>query len=327
MIKKIKWGILGTGSIADKFVSDFKLVDNGKVLAVGSRKLDSAMQFANRFNIANAYGSYLDLVNDPDVDIIYIATPHTFHFEHALLCLQHNKNVLCEKPVTVNALQFEILISESKSRNLFFMEAMWTPFLPAVQKALEWVNQGEIGQLQIIQVNFGIKGNSNPKGRLLNPELAGGALLDIGIYPLTVIEMFAQSKMLNFDVQANFSATGVDENIVIQLNFENGIMAQMASHINAQLTNNALIYGTKGSIEIPLFWMAKKAILRLNGQDEIVFSDATDTMGYNWEAVAVNNDLMENRTENIVMPLCRSMEMLRLMDKIRKRIDLSYPFE
>jgi predicted dehydrogenase len=327
MIKKIKWGILGTGSIADKFVSDFKLVDNGKVLAVGSRKLDSAMQFANRFNIANAYGSYLDLVNDPDVDIIYIATPHTFHFEHALLCLQHNKNVLCEKPVTVNALQFEILISESKSRNLFFMEAMWTPFLPAVQKALEWVNQGEIGQLQIIQVNFGIKGNSNPKGRLLNPELAGGALLDIGIYPLTIIEMFAQSKMLNFDVQANFSATGVDENIVIQLNFENGIMAQMASHINAQLTNNALIYGTKGSIEIPLFWMAKKAILRLNGQDEIVFSDATDTMGYNWEAVAVNNDLMENRTENIVMPLCRSMEMLRLMDKIRKRIDLSYPFE
>lgn len=327
MNRKINWGILGTGRIANTFVSDLSVVENSQVVAVGSRSAENAKQFADNFNISQAFGSYEELVKASEVDVIYIGTPHTFHFEHALLCLQHNKHVLCEKPVTVNAGQFEILIKEAKARNLIFMEAMWTPFLPAVQAAQRWLQEGKIGPVQLIQANFGIKGNTDPKGRLLNPDLAGGALLDIGIYPLTIIEMFAQSDLDNFSVDVNFTDTGVDENIAIQLNYKNGIKAQAASHVNTQFINHAVIYGTLGYIEIPLFWMAKKAILQLNNKETEIFEDKSLTMGYNWEAKAVAEDILNGRKENAIMPLSRSMQMMKLMDSIRERIKLFYPFE
>lgn len=327
MEKKIKWGILGAGSIAGKFATDFTLVKQGELYAVGSRNPEAAQKFAAQYGIPKAYGSYTDLLTDTTVEVIYIATPHNFHFEQAMRCLQHNKHVLCEKPVTVNAFQLEQLIAEAHKRRLFFMEAMWTPFLPAVLKARQWVDEGKIGEVQLIQANFGMVGNPDPKARLLNPDLAGGGLLDIGIYPLTIIELFAQSELESFDARASFTETGVDESVVAQLQYKNGVKGQMASHIRAQLVNDAFIYGTKGYIQIPRFWMSKQAILRVNGATDEVFTDNTHTMGYNWEAEAVSHDLLSGRTENATMPLERSLKMMRLMDAIRKQIALIYPFE
>lgn len=323
---KIKWGILGAGGIAEKFVADFKLVANGEVHAVASRSLQKANDFASKMNIKKAYGSYHEMILDNNIDIIYIATTHNFHFEHSKLCLENGKHVLCEKPVTVNSGQLKELISIAKKQGLFFMEAMWTPFLPAVLRALEWVQQGKIGDIQLIQANFGFSAKPELAERLFNPNLAGGALLDIGIYPLTIIEMFAQSEITAMNSSSSFTSTGVDETLAIQLEYKNGVKAQMACSINSNLKNDAFICGTKGFIQIPNFWMSKKAILTINEKEEI-FIDETETMGYNYETVAVNNDLIKGKLENNVMPLERSMKMIKLMDKIRNEIGLKYPFE
>ncbi len=327
MKKPINWGVLGAGTIAKKFVSDFKWVQNGVVIAIGSRSYESAKAFSRSFGIEKCYGSYMELINDAAIDIIYIATPHSFHFEHVLLCLRNNKNVLCEKPITVNASQLELLIWEAKKRNLYLMEAMWTPFLPAIQKAQQWIAHDKIGTVQLIQSNFGFVGNPDPNGRLFNPELAGGSLLDIGIYPLTIIEMFAQSELNSLDAQATISDTCVDESLVVQLSYKNGVKGQMATHFKAKLTNVSIIYGTKGWIQIPLFWMSKRAILHSDGIIVETFNDSSEGLGYNFEIEAVNQDLLMHSMENGIMSLERSLKMMHLMDKIRSFINLTYPFE
>lgn len=323
---KIKWGILGAGWIADKFVSDFKLVDNGEVVAVAARSLDRASEFANNHSVAKAYGSYQELVEDANVDIIYVATTHNFHFEHTKLCLNHNKSVLCEKPATVNANEFKILQDLASSKSLFYMEAMWTAFLPGVLKAMEWVKSGAIGDVEVVQANFGFPASPEFTERLFNPNLAGGALLDVGIYPLTIIQMFADSALEDYKVDASFTSTNVDGTLTMQMKYKNGIKAQMATSILNRLKNDAFICGTKGFIEIHDFWMTKKATLTV-GDAVTVFEDDTDVMGYNFEVTAVNDDLLAKRTENRVMNLDRTKQMMELMDDIRSRIGLKYPFE
>lgn len=322
----IKWGIIGAGGIAEKFAADFELVTNGEIIAVASRSLQKAEKFAKTMGINNAYGSYADMLTNPDIDIIYVATTHNFHFEHTKLCFEYDKHVLCEKPITVNAVQLKELSSIAKSKNLFFMEAMWSAFLPAIKQALTWVKQGRIGDVKLIQANFGFIANTDINDRLFNPNLAGGALLDIGIYPLTVIEMFAQSEIENILCSSEFTTTGVDATIAIQIDYKNGIKGQMASTFRTNLINDAVIYGTKGYIQIPDFFMSKKAILKIGNRTE-VFDDPTKTLGYNFETVAVNNDLLNDRTENQIMPLSRSLKMMELLDLIREKIGLKYPFE
>ncbi|MDA3891672.1 MAG: Gfo/Idh/MocA family oxidoreductase [Salinivirgaceae bacterium] len=322
----IKWGILGAGWIADKFVADFKLVEKGEVIAVGARSKVRSEEFAKRFNITKAYGNYRDLVSDPDVAIIYIATTHNFHFEHAKLCLENGKHVLCEKPATVNAQEFEELEKLAKTKNLYYMEAMWTAFLPAINKTFEWINEGKIGNIEVIQASFGFPAAPEFSERLFSPHLAGGALLDIGIYPLTIIEMFAKSDIERLDINSKFASTGVDETLTIQIKYKNGVQGQMACSIKNRLKNNAFICGSKGFIEISDFWMSKKATLTIGDSVE-VFNDKTDTMGYNCETEAVNSDLLARKKENSIMPLSRTKKMMMLMDEIRNKIGLKYPFE
>lgn len=323
---KISWGILGAGGIAGKFVSDFEEVTNGKVVAVGSRSIAKSKEFARQFSIEKAYGSYEELVKDPAIDVIYVATPHTFHFEHTLLCLQHNKHVLCEKPVAINALQFSQMIKEANQRNLLLMEAMWTPFLPPVIKAMEWVQSGLLGDIKMIQANFGFVGNQNPKGRLVNPYLAGGSLLDIGIYPLTLAEMVAKSEIDHMDVKAIMTSSGVDETLAIQLAYKNGIFAQLSSSFVSLMIKDGLIYGTKGYIRLFDFWSSKKAYIKTDSLEE-TFEDTRKTMGYNYETEHVGELLLAGKTESPVMTHSRSMKMMQLMDKIRKQIGLTYPME
>jgi len=323
---KTNWGILGAGNIAGKFVSDFEQVTNGKVVAVGSRSNEKSKEFAQQYSIEKAYGSYEELVNDPSIDVIYVATPHTFHFEHAMLCLRHNKHVLCEKPVTINATQFNQLIEVAKQRNLLLMEAMWTPFLPPVIKAMEWIQSGVLGEIKMIQANFGFRGNTNPEGRLVNLHLAGGSLLDIGIYPLTLAEMVAQSEIEQLDVKAIMTPSGVDETLAIQLAYKNGIFAQLASSFVSLMIKDGLIYGTKGYIRLYDFWSSKKVYIKTDSFEE-TFEDNRTTMGYNYEAEHVGELLLAHKTESPVMPHSRSMKMMKLMDEIRKQIGLKYPME
>jgi hypothetical protein len=227
IINMIRWGIIGAGWISEKFASDFKAVNGGSIVAVAARDLESARLFASKHQIPKALWSYREMVADSEIDVVYIGTTHNFHFKHTMLCFEHEKHVLCEKPITVNASQLKMLTEEAEKRNLFLMEAMWSPFLPPVMKALEWIALGKIGQVQLIKADLGFVLNSDPAGRIYNPALAGGALLDVGIYPLTIGRLVAQSKVAKFQVQAEMSETGIDESNMIQVVYENGIQGHM----------------------------------------------------------------------------------------------------
>ncbi|MDE5416969.1 Gfo/Idh/MocA family oxidoreductase [Labilibaculum sp. DW002] len=322
----IKWGILGAGRIAKKFAADFKVVTEGDIIAVGSRSKDRSNQFANEFGIANAYSSYEEMLKNENIDVVYVATPHNFHLEHAQLCLHAGKSVLCEKPVTVNSSEFDILQKLAKEKNLFFMEAIWTYYLPAIIQAMQWIKEGKIGKVKQVQVSFGFRGDMDKKERLANPNLAGGALLDIGIYGIAIAELVFDKEVEKIQAIATFSETGIDASNSIQLQYKNGGMAQISSSLVAELKNEAIIYGDKGRIEIPQFWMAKKAIL-VNDNETLEFKDEAPQMGYNHEADAVNNLIKNEKAESPVIPLVKSKKILSLMDKVREQIGLKYPFE
>ncbi|MBI9059918.1 MAG: Gfo/Idh/MocA family oxidoreductase [Labilibaculum sp.] len=322
----IKWGILGAGRIAKKFAADFKVVTEGDIIAVGSRSKDRSNQFANEFGIANAYSSYEEMLKNEDIDVVYVATPHNFHLEHAQLCLHAGKSVLCEKPVTVNSSEFDILQKLAKEKNLFFMEAIWTYYLPAIIQAMQWIKEGKIGKVKQVQVSFGFRGDMDKKERLANPNLAGGALLDIGIYGIAIAELVFDKEVEKIQAIATFSETGIDASNSIQLQYKNGGMAQISSSLVAELKNEAIIYGDMGRIEIPQFWMAKKAIL-VNDNETLEFKDEAPQMGYNHEADAVNNLIKNEKAESPVIPLVKSKKILSLMDKVREQIGLKYPFE
>lgn len=181
MKRTINWGILGPGKIAHKFVQALQTIDEVKITAVGSRDKDRAEAFSRQYGIEKSYGSYEELASDPDTDIIYVATPHPFHKECVELCLNSGKAVLCEKPFTLNARDTRELAELAREKKLFLMEAMWTRFFPVTKKVRQWLNEGAIGDLQVLRAEFGFGGEHDPKGRLLNPELGGGALLDLGI--------------------------------------------------------------------------------------------------------------------------------------------------
>lgn len=322
----IKWGILGAGKIAEKFISDFAYVTNGEVVAIGSRSPEKAAEMAKKYRIEKSYGSYHDLLSDPEVEVVYVATPHNFHFEHSRLCFEFGKHVLCEKPVTINAKQFVLLTIEAKKRNLFLMEAMWTAFNPSIVQVQKWLQEKKLGTIHFIQAEFGFLGNSDPGARLFNPGLAGGALLDIGIYPLTFAVLAAQSEIDDIQVQVIKSETGIDASNQIQIKFTNGILAQLSSSFLVTLQNRGIIYGEKGRIEIPEFWKAKKATLITNEGIES-FNDPSESWGYCHEIEHVNEQLLQNRRESPVMPFDRSLHMLKLLDSIRNQMIIKYPME
>jgi predicted dehydrogenase len=322
----VNWGILGAGRIARKFATDFKILTNGKLLAVASRSQIRSNKFAEEFNIPKAYSSYQDMVLNPEINVVYIATTHNFHFEHVQLCLNNGKSVLCEKPVSVNSAELAILQKLAKEKNLFFMEALWTYYLPAIQQSIKWIKEGRIGKVKQLQVSFGFRGDMDKSRRLANPELAGGALLDIGIYGIAMAELVFDEGIKDIQALAHFSETGIDDENNLQIRYENGGMAQISSSLTCELKNEAVIYGTKGRIEIPLFWMAKKTIL-ISSEESIEFIDETPQLGYNHEAFAVNELLQEKAFESTIIPLARSKKILSIMDHVRAQIGLKYPFE
>ncbi len=322
----IKWGILGAGRIAKKFAEDFKIVNNGQIIAVASRSKDRSNEFAQEFEITKAYSSYVEMVKNPDIDVVYVATPHNFHFEHASLCLNNGKSVLCEKPVTINSAEFTILQNLAKEKNLFFMEALWTYYLPAIIQAMDWIRESKIGTVKQVQVSFGFPADMDEKMRLANPDLAGGALLDIGIYGIAMAELVFDEELENIQSMAHFSDTGIDDYNSIQLKYKSGGLAQISSSFVCELKNEAVIYGTKGRIEIPQFWMAKKAFL-ITTDEKLEFINKNTQVGYNYEAFAVNELLKKGAVESSVVPLVKSKRILSIMDQVREQIGLKYPFE
>lgn len=327
-MKVIKWGIIGTGTISTTFATALNSMENTKLVGVASRSLSKAKDFAEKFQLEKAFGSYEDIVKDADIDVIYIGTPHTEHKTNAELCIKNGKAVLCEKPFTINVHESEYLISLAKEHKVFIMEAMWTKFLPTTIKVKQWIKEGRIGKVKHIRANTGYRASFDANSRLYSPDLGGGALLDVGIYPITYVVHMLDCLPDEVIGSAEFGITNVDEQNVIILKYKDGIIADLSSSVATELGHDAMIIGEKGKIVVPKFWYTEEAYL-YNDKNELIesFKQPHLKNGYEYEAYEVNNCLRESKLESDKLPLKDTLEIMRIMDNIRADWGLEYPQE
>lgn len=327
-MKTINWGIIGAGNISATFATALNRMEDTKLVAVASRNLERAEKFAGEFQIPKAYGSYEEVVQDPDIDVIYIGTPHTEHKANAALCIENGKAVLCEKSFTLNAAETEYLIKLAKEHGVFLMEAMWTKFLPATKKVREWIAEGKIGKIQTAQVDFGFQVEFDETSRLFNPSLAGGALLDVGVYVISYAMHIINELPEQVLSTAILGISGVDEQNSMILKFNSGALAQLSSAVVAKVGENAIIIGDKGRIEIPTFWKADQATL-YNAKGEMAehFIEDKRINGYEFEAMEVNQCIREGLIESGTLPLKDTLDIMRVMDSMRANWGLKYPQE
>ncbi len=324
-MKIIHWGIIGPGKIADKFASDLLSVPNTKLYAIASSSSERAKFFAEKYHVEHHFDSYEEMLHLPNLDVVYVATPHTFHAEHAILCLEKGIPVLCEKPFAMNLRQVQKMIDAAQRHDVFLMEAMWTRFIPAIQKTLDLIRDGAIGEIKTIHADFGFPANFDPNSRLFNPDLGGGALLDIGIYPI-YLSLLLLGYPIKIKALAAFTPTNVDATTSILLQYKNQATALLNCSISAQTRTEAFIYGDKGYIQIVgRFMEATQMILKKNDEEEQVLIFPRKTFGYNFEAQEVVECLLQNKKESDLMPLSMSVKLISLLDDIRQEIGLIYP--
>jgi predicted dehydrogenase len=323
-----RWGILACGKIAEKFADDLVAnVPDAVVYAVASRDFMKAHIFGQKYEATKIFNSYQDLVDCPEVDVIYIASPHALHYEHTLLCLNGGKAVLCEKAFAINTTMVKEMIAKSKEKNLFLMEAIWTRFHPAIAQTLEIIQSGQIGDIVHIVADFGFKAVYDENARLFNPALTGGALYDIGIYPLFISKLLLGNPK-EIKAVATFAPTGVDTNTSLSLSYENGATASLFSTLNAQTDTTCTIYGSKGKLFLHgRFHETKGLTLEIEGQEAQVFETERLGHGYSYEAQEVQRCLKLGEIESDKLPLQFSLELMELLCEIRQQIGLVYPQE
>jgi predicted dehydrogenase len=315
---RIRWGIVGAGRIAHTFVQDMPATGNGVVQAVAARSGESAKAFAAQYDLVTAHEGYDALYADPDVDAVYIATPHTLHLQHASDALSAGKAVLCEKPITINAGQCQQLIDVAEETSGYLMEAMWTWFLPAIRKAKDWFDEGRIGRIVQVQSDFGYPQVYSPDKREYDAELAGGCLLEMGVYPVALTALFANADPQEISVVSRHAPNGVEDDVVATFNYPD-FVATIGTSFRAKLRNWAYIIGEEGYIAIPDFWRANECQLWV--LDDMVdrFDDGRSTNGFDYQTRAVNDDLIAGRTQSETMPLAASLQFQRHMDLIRSK--------
>lgn len=323
----IRWGILGTGNIAKKFAEGLSVLPDAQLAAVGSRALETANAFGDQYDIPRRHASYEELAADAEIDAIYVATPHPFHRENSILCLNAGKAVLCEKPFAINRHQAQEAVAVAREKGVFLMEAMWTRFLPIMEKVREWIAGGAIGQVRMASADFGFRAGVNPEGRLFKPAMGGGGLLDVGIYTVSFASMVYGRQPSRITGLACIGETGVDEQTAVVFGYPDGELALLSCAIRTRTPQDALILGTEGSIRIqPPFWHATTATLSAGGKEETV-ELAHEGNGYNCEAAEVMRCLREGKLESDAMPLDETLAVMGTMDEIRAQIGLKYPME
>ena len=323
----IRWGILGPGRIAHAFAKGLLEARGAGIAAVGSRDPDRAAAFAREYGVDRSYGRYEDLAADPQVDAVYIATPHVGHESHAVLCLEAGKHVLCEKPLAVNAARAKRMIAAARANDRVLMEALWTRFLPAMVHVRSLIGNGIIGEVRMVQADFGFRAEIDPASRLFAPELAGGALLDLGIYPLNLAFMVC-GEPFEIHTTANLGATGVDEESAILLRHRGGRLSVLSCALRVETPREAHILGTRGRITLRCpWWGASRVSLHLRDRDREDFEFPLRGAGYTYEAEAFMDLIRSGERESDIMPLDESLAVIRTMDAIRSRWGLSYPGE
>ncbi|PWN07226.1 Gfo/Idh/MocA family protein [Rhodohalobacter mucosus] len=323
MDKIIKWGILGPGNIATLFADDLQLSDRAILQGVASRNLDKARDFSSTYQSHTYYGSYEELADDPDIDVIYIATPHPFHCEQTLMCLQKGKSVLCEKPMGMNATEMKSMFAEARARNLFLMEGMWTRFIPATKKLLQLLNEDAIGELLFMRADFGFKSDAGPESRLFKKSLGGGSLLDIGIYPV-YLSLLAFGLPHEIKAMARMTKSGVDSYCSMLFGYADGAKAVLESTFEAETPTEATLFGSRGSIKLQSrFHHSENITITLNGEEQNLKLPYRGN-GYFHEIEEVNDCLLNKKTESSNYPLQTSLDLITVLDHVRDEISLSY---
>lgn len=326
MTKIISLGILGAGKIAGTMAATVDKMDSARLCAVGSRDLQKAKQFAEKYGIPKSYGSYVELVQDKDVDLIYVATPHSEHYEHVKLCLENGKAVLCEKAFTANAAQAEELVALARKNNLLLAEAIWTRYLPMRNTVREVLDSGVIGEPTMLTANLGyVIGHVT---RVKEPALAGGALLDLGVYVLNFAAMMFGTAVNKITSDCVFTDTGVDAQNGIILTFQDGKMAVLTSSIIGNSDRQGIIYGTKGYLVIENITNFESLSV-YDREHQLVdrYEKPAQITGYEYEVKACTEALAAGRIECEEMPHDEILRIMQMMDTIRKQWGLKYPFE
>lgn len=327
MSKQYNWGIIGPGKIAHKFAKGLAVIKNARLHAIASRSEDRAKAFAKEYGAEHYFGSYEAITECPGLDVVYIATPHAFHCENTLLCLEKRIPVLCEKPFAINAKEVQQMIQAASVNKTFLMEALWTRFLPTTLKALEIIDDGTIGKVHGVKADFGFNAPFNQDGRLYNPDLGGGSLLDIGIYPAFLSQLIL-GKPTTIKALGTLSPTKVDQECVAILQYNNDKIAQIHSSLQARTKTEAFIYGEKGTIHIHTRWHEPTTMsLLVNGErpKDIRFDFSGN--GYNYQAEEVMKCLEKGKLESDLWPLQSSLDLINLLDEIRAQIGVQYPNE
>ena len=319
---RINWGIIGLGNIANQFAADLVLIEEANLVAVASRSIEKARDFANQYNCQKAYDSYEALFADDEVDIVYIATPHDSHAELSIRALENDKHVLCEKPMALSYNDAVRMIEASKKHNKFFMEAFWTRFIPSVKEVLEKVNQGIIGDVNYVKADFNFYSDEKEGGRLFDKKLGGGALYDIGVYPL-----FLSYIMLGIPkeiiAKSVCNKNGIDLQTSMILHYEKA-QAILHASINSESDMKAIIGGTQGHIQLnaPWFMADGYSIVKDNQEEKVSLPNLGK--GYAHEAIECHKYIINNQIESEVWSHQNSLDLSKIVEEIKIQIKLAF---
>ena len=325
--KKIKWGIIGCGNIANKFASDLALINDAELTAVASCNMDRATEFAQKHNSRKAYHSYDELFLDTNIDIVYIATPHTSHAALSIKAMEHAKHVLCEKPLALNKKEALTMVETSKRTNKFFMEALWTRFNPSLIAIKERIDKGEIGKIEYIQADFSFVSTKPLDGRVMDLKLGGGALLDIGIYPAFLAYLFLGIPKEITAKSIFHKQTKCDIETSMLFKYHNAAAELYCSFTSDSSTKEALIKGVKGEIFIGSRWHEPQSYVLIKNNQKTVFKLPTLGMGFTYEILESHHCIRTNKIESEYWSHQNSLDLISILDSVRKQVGLKYSQE
>ena len=326
-MKKIRLGIVSAGAIVARVMKDMHLLENVEITAIAARDLERAQAAAAEYHIPHAYGSYLELAQSSEVDLAYIATPHTFHAEQAMLMMRHGKHVICEKPMAINHHEAQRMIDCAKENNVFLMEAMWTRFQPCISTLRQMLREGVIGEVRNIfgEFSWSCQDSYDPSSRLFDPALAGGALLDLGVYPLMFCMDVLGSEPETIQSLCRKTAEGVDMNTSVQMQYPGGAIAQFFCGMDAASSDCMQIFGTKGHIVLPGFWRADRFKVSKEGQEDQVLTFDLPNEPYHYEFDHAAACILKGLKESPLMPHAESLKASRICTEIRHSHGIFYP--
>ncbi len=323
-MKRYNWGIIGAGWIAGKFAEDLRLLPQAELKAIASRSGNRSAEFARRYSLPVYYGSWEEMAADPDIDVVYVATHHPYHFENSLACLNAGKSVLCEKPFTMNTRELQELVRAARKNGVFLMEAIWTRFLPSMNKVLEIAKSGELGTLKEIHADFGIRREFDPEHRLFDPAKAGGALLDIGIYTVFLSQLLCGPPR-EIKAEARFAPTGIDHSCHMIFVHRGGPVSSLNCSFLADTPTEASLVFDGGWVRMESMWFTPGPItLHLPDREPQRIEFPEPGNGYRYEAEELMRCLDEGLQESPLLPLDFSLELMETLDRVRSICGIRY---